>query len=291
MSWSKIVSHQNHSIACTTNIYTQQSSKMKQICFAHLIPPSLLILLTSLLTTTSSQFIYPPNVPPDKSLSDYTSGFASPITNYIIHDAIIGSYTTPKPAFSITRCAHSGRTDPIYPSNNTFNSTQGHIAPDGTWQVMDGYHNSPSNIFSAGENLWIIPDFAEYVGNETTGNMCWWELYSVVEEQIAPYNCDSTERECPVGRLMQEVTLLGGDTENYFASTPFVVQTTMREGNRNYTWGSGGGYDNRASSTAIHAGNRPTGNVAPRKTHRGMDGSCGLFEVTSLLGILLAFAV
>jgi len=152
------------------------------------MPPSFLLFLLPLLPTASTQFIYPPNIPSDKTLSDYTSGNTSSLTNFVIHDGLWGSYTTPKPAFTITRCAQAGRTEPIYPSNSTFNSTVGQYASDGTWQWMDNYSNGNfPNVYSAGKNLWpILPifEFAPYVGNETTGHVCWWELYSVREKQV-----------------------------------------------------------------------------------------------------------
>jgi hypothetical protein len=115
-------------------------------------------------------------VPSDNTLTDYTSGALSPITSFVIHDALIGSYSTPKPAFSITCCAHAGCNDPIYASNSTFNSTQGRLVPDGTWEVMDSYQNGLfPNVYNAGNNLWVIADFESYVRNDTTGHICWWE--------------------------------------------------------------------------------------------------------------------
>lgn len=62
--------------------------------------------------------------------------------------------------------------------------------------------------------------------------------------------------------LRREVTLVGSDTANYFASTPFVVQTTMRAGNKNVTWRSSGQTDNSASKTTISISNRPTNAAA-----------------------------
>lgn len=252
--------------------------------------PSSLLLLLSHLSASSAQFIYPPNVPSSKTLADYTSGASAPITSYVIHDAIIGSYSTPKSAFTITRCARAGSTTPIYPSNSTFNSTMGHIAADGTWQVMDSYSNGMfPNVYSAGNNLWIIADFADYVGNDTTGHMCWWELYSVSEKQVnyGTWSDNNTYTQ----DLRREVTLLGGDTDNYFASTPFVVDTTMRLGNRNYTWRSSGGSDNSASSTTISVGNRPTGNAAPRAKGDVLKDNRGMFEVFSFVGVILGLGV
>jgi hypothetical protein len=257
------------------------------------IPPSLAFLLFSLLPIAAPQFIYPPNVPQGKTLSDYTSGSLSPIIYYLIHDAIIGSYRTPKEAFSITRCAKAGRTDPIYPSNSTFDSKEGHLAPDGTWEVMDSYSNGMfRNIYNPGNNLWVIPDFEPYVGNATTGHICWWELYSVTEKQV-DYGSNGVY---PNGTIYPQdlrrvVTLVGSDTGNYFASTPFVVNATMREGNRNYTWTSAGGSDNVASTATMSVGNRPTGNAAVRAMHTGGESSSRLWATTSFLGMLLGVAI
>ncbi len=92
--------------------------------------------------------------------------------------------------------------------------------------------------------------------------------------------------------LRREVSLLGDDTSNYFASTPFVVNTTMRAGNRNYTWTSSGGGDNSASKTTISIGNRPTGNVAVGMIDFGMERSGGFAALMmSVMGIILGLAV
>lgn len=83
------------------------------------------------------------------------------------------------------------------------------------------------------------------------------------------------------------VTLDGNDTSNYFASMPFVVNTTMREGNRNYTWRSSGGSDNRASSTTITVGNKPTGNAAAGVVYKEKGSSGLLVAGVAALGLLL----
>jgi hypothetical protein len=272
------------------------------------MPPSTVVLplLWLLLPLASPQFVYPPNLPEDRTLVDYTSGKAEPIRDFHVHDMLIGSVRTPKPWFSITRCAKEGRTEPIYPSNSTFSSSRGHIAPDGTWEHMGSY--SPGSFpheYSAGKNLWIIPNFTYEVGNETTGRICWWETYSVSEQIV--YSCDDADDpeacyespEAP-GR---KVTLLGGDTENYFASTPFIVQTTLREGGLNYTWDKGDSHANGdgGPTITIQVGNRPTGNAAPRGPGPAVPGgmewnvagvTCILCAGTiSLLGVLFGFAV
>jgi len=142
------------------------------------------------------------------------------------------------------------------------------------------------NVYSAGHNLWVISDFEQFVGNDTTGHICWWELYSVSEKRVdyGYWDANNTYHQ----DLRREVTLLGDDTSNYFASTPFVVDPTMRAGNRNYTWTSSGGGDNSASKTTISVGNRPTGNAAVGLRDFGMVRIGGLSAVMiSFLGILL----
>lgn len=86
--------------------------------------------------------------------------------------------------------------------------------------------------------------------------------------------------------VVPEVTLLGEQVEYYFPSTPFKVNTQMRDGNRNYTWGSGGGKDNRASSTTINVSNKPTGAATSwRDIELGRSG--GLYMILSAVGMLL----
>jgi hypothetical protein len=97
--------------------------------------------------------------------------------------------------------------------------------------------------------------------------------------------------ECVFAGYEEVVTLVGSDTENHFASMLFVVNTTMRAGNRNYTWGTGGGHDNNASSTTISLGNRPTGIAAPILRDTGMENNQRMFEIFSFLGVLLGFVV
>jgi hypothetical protein len=245
------------------------------------LPTSLLMLVATIFPLASSQFIYPPPLPRDKTLADYTSGRAEPIRDYVIHDAIIGSIKTPKPTFPITRCAKEGRTEPILPSKESFTSSEGRLVDDGTWQMMDSWIDwAGANKYSKGKNLWIIPDFEYYVGNDTTGRICWWELYSVSEVQFqTPFDLNG------VSKVVPKVTLLGEDTENYFASMPFIVNTQMRPGNRNYTWSSSGGKDNRASSTTISISNRPTDNAAPQTLNSGLERHGGQVAILSLLGV------
>ncbi|PGH16146.1 hypothetical protein AJ79_01913 [Helicocarpus griseus UAMH5409] len=205
----------------------------------------------------SAQWEYPPNLPSNKNIADYTSGAASPITDYHEWDIIVGGFSTPKPSFSLTRCAKEGRTEPIYPSNSTFNSSVGHLAADGTWEIMDGYQNGAyPNVYRAGDHPYITPIW-HLIGNETTGHICWLELYSVVSEQVRCYPSQEM-LECD-NWATWEVTVLGNDTENYFATVPFNVQAGMREGGKNWTWNHG---DHTASRTTLVFSNRPTGNAA-----------------------------
>ncbi|PGH27767.1 hypothetical protein AJ80_00555 [Polytolypa hystricis UAMH7299] len=256
------------------------------------VPQFLALLLLSLIPITSSQWIYPENLPENQTLTDYTSGNAEPITDFVIYDGLIGRFSTPKAAFSITRCAKPGRTEPIYPLNSTFTSSKGRMQPDGTWAIMDNHANGMfSNVYNKGSNLWFIYDFSEYVVNGTKGHLCWWELYSVSEEQSYSWNCQDLDVECPHGdgqETIRAVTLIGSDTENYFASTPFIVQTEMREGNRNYTWRNGAGRDNRKSTETIHISNIPTGNASPStrptREHGGL-----LYTILSFIGMFLGY--
>ncbi|EEH02730.1 hypothetical protein HCBG_09010 [Histoplasma capsulatum G186AR] len=218
--------------------------------------PTLLLFLISLLPSTSAQWSYPPNLPAGKTLSDYTSGAAPIITDYYEYDIVVGGFRTPKPSFGLSRCAKKGRTEPIYPSTDTFNSSEGHLAADGTWQSMDSYDNGPwENEYPAGKHPWITPVWY-MVGNETTGTICWWELYSVSEEKIP---CSPTPgRDCETA-YTRFVTVLGNDTENYFATIPFTVHPGMRKGNVNHTWHNGG---HSGSKTTLAFSNMPTGNAA-----------------------------
>lgn len=75
---------------------------------------------------------------------------------------------------------------------------------------------------------------------------------------------------------------MGSDTANYFASTPFVVQTQMRAGNRNVTWRSSGQSDNSASKTTISLSNRPTNAAA-----HGFGEEIPLYAMGSVFGGML----
>ncbi|KMW66741.1 hypothetical protein BDDG_11700 [Blastomyces dermatitidis ATCC 18188] len=255
------------------------------------IPLSVLLGLTSLLPYTSAQWLYPPNIPEGKSLSDYTSGADPIISDYYEYDIIVGGFRTPKPSFTISRCAKKGRTEPIYPSTVTFNSSDGHLAADGTWQYMDSHSNGPwSNEYPAGKHPWITPVW-HLVGNETTGTICWWELYSVSEEKIHCHPTQGRDCESPYTRA---VTVLGNDTENYFATVPFTVHAGLREGGRNYTWNSG---DHTASRTTLVFSNMPTGNAAVglraafSYTGAGVEGAWAAPMKTNSISLKAAYAI
>ncbi|KAK2746904.1 hypothetical protein FQN55_005390 [Onygenales sp. PD_40] len=191
--------------------------------------PLLALLLAPLLPLVSAQWSYPPTLPSYRNLADYTSGKVEPIKDYHIYDILIGGFSTSTPSFGITRCAKEGRTEPIYPSNSTFSSRDPHVAPDGTWEYMDGYSDTFPNVYNTGKQPYIS-NFWYLVGNKTTGrHVCWWELYNVEEEYC--YECEGPARKA--------VTLLGGDRENYFATVPFIVNPEMREDGKNFTWSKG----------------------------------------------------
>ncbi|OJD23280.1 hypothetical protein ACJ73_05365 [Blastomyces percursus] len=136
---------------------------------------------------------------------------------HIGYDIVVGGFRTPKSSFTISRCAKKGRTEPIYRSTVSFNSSDGHLAADGTWQSMDSHSNGPwSNEYPAGGR-----------------------------------DCESA--------YTRAVTVLGNDTENYFATIPFTVHAGLREGGRNYTWNNG---DHTASRTTLVFSNMLTGNAA-----------------------------
>ncbi|OAX83026.1 hypothetical protein ACJ72_02627 [Emergomyces africanus] len=217
---------------------------------------SLLLPLISLLPCTSAQWRYPPNIPAGKTLSDYTSGAEPIISDYYEYDIVVGGFRTPKPSYTLSRCAKKGRTEPIYPSNSTFNSSDGHLAADDTWQSMDSYSNGAwENVYRAGKHPWITPVWY-LVGNETMGTICWWELYSVSEETLPCY--PTQQRDCEMA-YARTVTVLGNDTENYFATVPFTVHAGLREGGKNHTWHNG---DHTGSRTTYVFSNMPTGNAA-----------------------------
>ena len=128
----------------------------------------------------SAQFIYPP--PLNGSLSDFTSGAATPTMNFSHGDNMFGGWSTPGKltSFMIYRC--TGSTQPgatLKPLNSDFNSEEGHPQPDKTWAQMP-LHSDASDMFGNGMNpgrnpIWFHGDF--FANNKTTGDLCWFELY------------------------------------------------------------------------------------------------------------------
>lgn len=127
----------------------------------------------------TAQFVFPP--PLNGSLSDYTSGKATPTMNFSAGDNMFGGWSTPGQlmSFLVYRC--TGSTAPgatIKSSNSEFNSTEGHLAPDKTWEQMplySGVSDMFGNGFNPGRNpIWFHGDF--FANNKTTGDLCWFEL-------------------------------------------------------------------------------------------------------------------
>ena len=230
-----------------------------------------------LFSLVSAQWIYPPALPDGASLTDYTTGALSPIDDFHKDDTIVASYRTPQGAFGLARCAKPGHKTPIRPSNGTFASSEGRETPDGIWEFMPIYMNTAlGNRISGGKNIWFV-FLEDYVPENTDGHsICWLELYEGREEQIGPLDCDSTGTVCDVGELTQVITVDGEDTRNYFATTPFVVQTKLRE-------------DKADDATiTIHVGSEPTGNAA---IHMGGEGGNGLlYAIMSFLGLIFGLA-
>ena len=245
---------------------------------------TLLFLGFCLFPLVSAQWIDPPALPKGASLTDYTSGALSPIEDYHMDDAMIAHYSTPQGGYGMARCAKPGHTKPILPSNGTFASREGRTTPDGIWEFMPIYMNTGlGNRISRGSNIWLV-FWEDYVPAKTNGHsICWLELYEGWEEQIGPLDCDSTGTVCPGGDgLTQVITVDGEDTRNYFATTPFVVQTGKREDGADYNWDG---------SITIQVGSEPTGNAAPGTIYTGLDGGSGLlYAFMSFLGLILGMA-
>lgn len=226
------------------------------------------LVLLVLTWPTAAQWGAPLFFPAGRTLSDYTSGKAEPIRDWHSNDKLVSTFSTPTPSFSITRCAQGGRTEPISPSKETFTSRQGHIAPDGTWQVMDAWSNWGQNRYPQGKQTWPIVTFKNLVGNDTTGRICWWELYRVSVEQV-PHRKDSSHE------ALMTVTLLGGNLENYFPSMPFIIDPSTRADGQNVTWWGSG----RVSSgtSASHSG-------SPLPSLSKIPPLCALFSI--ILGLV-----
>lgn len=188
------------------------------------------LLTAILLASVDAQFIYPFPLEPH-TLVDYTSGKLQSALNFSTGDNMIGSWTTPVglASFFLLRCTHIPSSTPIFPSNSTFNSTVGHVSTDGTWEQMPFYTNNTFfNGLNSGGNIFFSDDF--FQGNETTGQMCWFELYPGHESQ----NTDPSS-----GVYGQPVVTVNGAGAWYFASEPFVVKA-MRPTGQVVTWRSDG---------------------------------------------------
>ncbi|KAF2724345.1 hypothetical protein K431DRAFT_301063 [Polychaeton citri CBS 116435] len=174
----------------------------------------LALAILSSIPTIVCQWTYPP--PLERPLTDYTSGLAVSALNFSAGDDLYGGWTTPVglASFLLYRCTHTPSSAPIYPSNSSFNSTEGHVAADGTWEQMPLYQNGMfGNGFNSGSNPFFSPSFFE--GNSTTGDLCWFELYPG-RDRYGPYD--------PTTGDAQRVATVNGDGTFYFATVPFVVK-------------------------------------------------------------------
>ncbi|KAI9172718.1 hypothetical protein HJFPF1_02231 [Paramyrothecium foliicola] len=184
-----------------------------------------LILSSSLACGANAQFTYPP--PLDRPLSEYTTGEVTSALNFSEGDNMFGGWTTPGRlmSFLLYRCVHTPTSKTIYPSNSTFTSRAGKVAEDGTWEQMplyEGFDNAFGNGFNPGDNpIWFHGDF--FAPNETTGNLCWFELYPGHDE--ITYGDDGGVREATVN----------GASDWYFATVPFIVKPRRPTG-QTVTW-------------------------------------------------------
>ncbi|KAH7320607.1 hypothetical protein B0I35DRAFT_427460 [Stachybotrys elegans] len=176
----------------------------------------------------NAQFIFPP--PLERPLTDYMTGVATSSLNFSDGDNMFGGWSTPGnlKSFMLYRCVHPESSDPIYPSNSSFNSRSGHLADDGTWEQMPLYEefdNAFGNGFDPGRNpIWFHGDF--FAPNETTGSLCWFELYP--GQDMLSYE-NGPER----------IATVHGDGPWYFASEPFTVNPRRPSG-LTVTWNDGG---------------------------------------------------
>ncbi|KAH8590840.1 hypothetical protein B0O99DRAFT_691150 [Bisporella sp. PMI_857] len=182
----------------------------------HLLPATILVGVCGFV---SAQFKYPYPVEP-YTLIDYTSGKVESALNFSAGDNIWGGWTTPVGwmSFFLLRCTHIPSSTPIYPSNSTFNSSVGQVSSDGTWEQMMFFSSGAfGSGVQSGSSPFLGYDF--FVGNETTGQMCWFELYP--------------------GHDGQGESSVSGDGAFYFASMPFVVKN-MRPSGQVVTWRDNG---------------------------------------------------
>ncbi|KAH8889131.1 hypothetical protein GQ53DRAFT_227650 [Thozetella sp. PMI_491] len=192
---------------------------------------SICALVLSLSPCISAQFKYPP--PLERPLTDYTSGAVSSSLNFSDGDNMFGAFKTPGSfkSFMLYRCTHTPSSKTIYPSNSSFTSREGALAADGTWEQMPLYEDA-SDAFGSGANpgnnpIWFHGDF--FAPNETTGNLCWFELYPGFE--YVDFNRTLGEQ--------VRTTTVDGASDWYFASVPFVVNPRRPSG-LTVTWKSDG---------------------------------------------------
>lgn len=131
---------------------------------------------------TTAQFTFPPPLT-NGSLSSYLSGTLPSTLNVSAGDTLFGGWSTPGRlmSFLVYRC--TGSTSPsatIEPlRGEEFNSSTGRAYPDKTWAQMPLYSSAASNFgngFNPGRNpVWLAGEF--FANNETTGALCWFELY------------------------------------------------------------------------------------------------------------------
>jgi len=193
-------------------------------CFLPLLPT-----ICFLLSITIAQFIYPK--PLNGSLADYTSGSVVSALNFSAGDDLLGSWSTPVglSSFLLLRCTHTPSSTPIYPTNSSFNSTIGYVSPlDATWLQMPLFSNGDlGNGFNSGSNIFYAPDF--FQGNDTTGQMCWFELYP-------GHNTQSSSDPAVDGEdSLTNTATVNGNGKWYFASEPFVVKQARPSG-QEVTW-------------------------------------------------------
>jgi hypothetical protein len=142
-------------------------------------------------------------------------------------------------SFLVYRC--SGSTAPsatIKPLKSTFNSSMGRPYPDKTWAQMPLYSSVAAgfpNGFDSGRNpIWLHGEF--FANNDTTGDLCWFELYPG-RDGIEPSQEDDGGS-VRVVYVSGEGRTLDDTGEWYFATEPFKVKTT-RPNNLTVTWKSG----------------------------------------------------
>jgi hypothetical protein len=199
---------------------------------------SLAVLTLASAPCATAQFTFPP--PLERPLSDYTSGAATPTLNFSAGDSMFGGWSTPGSlmSFLVYRCTGStasGTTIKPLKSESSFNSSTGRLYPDKTWAQMP-LHSDASEMFGNGNNpgknpIWLHGEFI--ANNETTGGLCWFELYPG-RDGIEPSQGDDGES-ARVVYISGEGRTLDDTGAWYFATVPFKVSPT-RPNNLTVTW-------------------------------------------------------